>query len=269
MTLTADRIHAPARLKPRPFGLVRHSLTLARRSVVKTLRTPEQLIDVTLQPVMFLLVFVYLLGGAVSGSTQTYLQFILPAQLVQVIMIAGMSTGVNLNTDIEKGVFDRLRSLPIGRSAPLIGSVLGDVIRYFVAIASMLGFGYILGFRVQTGLWSALAACGVTVVFAFAMSWLFVLIGMLARTPGSVQGMSFLFIFPMTFGTSMITPKATLPGWLQAWVSVNPVNHVMDATRALMLGGPAGSSVAWSLGWSAGMLVVFAPLAVRAYRRRT
>ncbi|MFD0657069.1 ABC transporter permease [Thermocatellispora tengchongensis] len=178
----------PARSGPRPFGLIRHSVALARRSLVKTMRNPEQLIDVTLQPVIFVLVFVYLLGGAISGSTQDYLQFLLPAIMVQTVIFAGMATGVNLNTDIKKGVFDRFRSLPIGRSAPLIGSVLGDVIRYVVSIASLFVFGYILGFRVQTNPLAALAACLLAIVFAFCLSWAFVLVGMMMKEPGGVQG---------------------------------------------------------------------------------
>ncbi|MEU0571111.1 ABC transporter permease [Nonomuraea sp. NPDC005983] len=268
MTLTAERTAAPARLRKRPFGLARHSLALAGRSVVKTLRTPEQLLDVTLQPVIFVVIYVFLLGGAVSGNTHDYLQFLLPAILVQTVMFGGMATGVNLNTDIKKGVFDRFRSLPIARSAPLIGSVLGDLIRYLVAIVVLLGFGYALGFRIGTDPLSALGACLLTVYFAFCLSWAFVLLGVLMREPGGVQGMAFLVLFPLTFGTSMITPKGTLPGWLQAWLDVNPVNHAMDASRALMLGGPVGSSVTWTLVSGLVFLAVFAPLAVRAYRRR-
>lgn len=265
---TAPRITAPARIEPRPFALVRHSLALARRSVVKTLRTPEQLIDVTLQPLIFLLIFVYLLGGAVAGDTTAYLQFILPAMMVQVLMMAGMSTGVNLNTDISKGVFDRFRSLPIGRSAPLIGSVLGDVVRYVVATVSIFGFGYLMGFRVQTGLLQALGAILLVMVFSFSVGWAFVLVGMLARTPGTVQGISFLLVFPLTFGTSMVAPRQTMPGWLQVWLDINPVERVMSSARGLLSGGPVREPVLWTLGWAVALTVVFAPLAVRAYRRR-
>ncbi|MER5621574.1 ABC transporter permease [Streptosporangium sp. NPDC002544] len=269
MTLTVERAQAPAPVQTRPFGLVRHSLALGRRSLVKTLRTPEQLLDVTLQPIVFVLVYVYLLGGAVAGSTHEYLQFLLPAIMVQTLMFGGMATGVNLNTDIGKGVFDRFRSLPIGRSAPLIGSVLGDLIRYLVAVVSLFGCGFLLGFRIQTDPLSVLAACLLTIFFAFSLSWAFVLIGMLMRNPGGVQGTAFIVLFPLTFGTSMITPKETLPGWLQTWVEINPVAHAMDASRALMLGGPATGPVMWTLLSSALFLAVFAPLAVRAYRRRT
>jgi oleandomycin transport system permease protein len=264
----AERAATPARPERRPFGLARHSLALARRSVLKTLRTPEQLLDVTLQPIVFVVIYVFLLGGAVAGSTGDYLQFLLPAILVQAVLFGGMATGVNLNTDIKKGVFDRFRSLPIGRSAPLIGSVLGDLIRYLVAVVVLLGFGYALGFRVQTGLLQAVGACLLTVFFSFCVSWAFVLLGVLMREPGGVQGTAFLVLFPLTFGTSMITPKETLPGWLQAWLDINPVNHAMVAARALMLGGPAAAAVWWTLLSGVVFLAVFAPLAVLAYRRR-
>lgn len=268
MTLTESRTSVPTRPAPRSFGLVRHSLALARRSLLKTMRTPEQLLDVTLQPILFIVIYVYLLGGAVAGSTEEYLQFLLPAIMVQTVLFGAMATGVNLNTDIKKGVFDRFRSLPIARSAPLIGSVLGDLIRYVVAEVVLVGFGYLLGFRIQTDVLSLLAACLLTIFFAFCLSWMVVLCGMLLREPGAVQGVAFLLLFPLTFGTSMIAPEDTLPGWLQAWTNINPVNHAMDASRALMLGGDAGTSVLWTVVSGLVILAVFAPLAVRAYRRR-
>ncbi|WNV83753.1 ABC transporter permease [Umezawaea sp. Da 62-37] len=267
--LAQSRLTAPVRIEPRPFGLVRHSFALARRSVLKTMRTPEQLLDVTIQPIIFVLVYVFLLGGAIAGDTDRYLEFLVPAIMVQTVMFAGMATGVNLNADIGKGVFDRFRSLPIGRSAPLIGSVAGDLIRYVVAIVSLLAFTSLLGFRFHAGVGSVLTACLLTIFFAFCLSWVIVLIGMLMRTPGAVQGSAFMIMFPLTFGTSMIAPKDTLPGWLQSWVGVNPVAHMMEASRALMLGGPVGDHVFWVLVWSVGILAVFVPLAVGAYRRRT
>lgn len=251
-----------------PFRLVRHSLALARRSLIKTLRTPEQLLDVTLQPVIFVVMFVYLLGGAVAGSQHEYLQFLLPAIMVQTVLFASIATGVSLNTDIKKGVFDRFRSLPIARSAPLVGSVLGDMIRFVVSITVLMGFGYALGFRIGTNPLAMLAAFGVAIAFAFAVTWIFVLVGMLMREPGAVQGTAFLVLFPLTFGTNMLVPTDTLPGWLQAWVKINPVTDVMEAVRGLLVGGPVASPVLTSLAWSAGIVAVFAPLAVRAYRRR-
>jgi oleandomycin transport system permease protein len=267
--MTATVATAAATTAPRAGRVLAHSLTLARRSLTKTLRTPEQLIDVTLQPIIFVVMFLYLLGGAVTGSTDAYLRFLLPAIMVQTIVFASVSTGVNLNTDIKKGVFDRFRSLPIARAAPLLGSVLGDMVRYVVCIVVLLGFGYSLGFRVDTDPLSALAACLLVMLFSFAMTWISVLLGVVMREPGSVQGVLFMAMFPLTFGTNMITPTDSLPGWLQWWVGVNPVADVMAAARGLMNGGPVASPVLHTLAWSAAIFAVFFPLAVRAYRRKT
>jgi oleandomycin transport system permease protein len=270
-TLTAPHEIAPTRTPAtaRPFALLRHSVALAKRSLIKTRRTPEQLLDVTLQPIMFVVMFVYLLGGAVAGSTQEYLQFMLPALLAMQVTFASVQTGINLNDDIKKGVFDRFRSMPIARSAPLIGSVLGDVTRYVISIVVLLGFGSLVGFRIETDPVSAVAACLLVMLFAFCMSWIFVLLGMLVRSPGAVQGIGFVALFPLTFGTNLLAPTDTLPGWLQAWVDVNPLTQVMAATRGLMVDGPVAGPVLHTLAWSAALLAVFAPLAVRAYRRRT
>jgi oleandomycin transport system permease protein len=255
--------------KPRPFAVIRHSLILAGRAIIKIRRSPEQLIDVTLQPIIFTVLFVYLFGGAIAGSQHDYLQFVLPALMVQTVLFVSIPIGVNLNTDIGKGVFDRFRSLPIPRSAPLIGAVLGDVVRFVTAITVLIGFGYIIGFRVSTNPFSALCACLLVLAFALSLSWVAVLIGMMVQSPGSVQGIGFLALFPLTFGSSMFVPVNTLPGWLQAWVKVNPVTHLVDACRGLMIGGDTAWPVTQSLLWALGITVVFAPLAVRAYRRRT
>ncbi|MFW6692906.1 ABC transporter permease [Streptomyces sp. MAR4 CNX-425] len=270
-TLTApERTAAPSRRAgaARPFPLVRHSAALAGRSLIKTARTPEQLIDVTLQPILFVIMFLYLLGGAVTGSTQEYLQTLLPALIVMNTVFASVQTGINLNDDIKKGVFDRFRSMPIARSAPLIGSVLGDLIRFVILMTVQLGFGYAVGFRIETDPLSALAACLLVMVFAFCLTWVFVLIGMLVREPGAVQGIGFMAMFPLTFGTNVLVPTDTLPGWLQAWVDANPVTAVMGAARGLMTGGAVAGPVLETVLWSAGVLAVFFPLAVRAYRRR-
>ncbi|GIF78527.1 ABC transporter permease [Asanoa siamensis] len=274
MTTTIERVPTITPTPPsgpppaRAFQVARHSLALARRSLIKTIRTPEQLLDVTLQPVMFVVIFVYLLGGAIAGSQTVYLKFLLPAIMVQSVLFASVATGFSLNTDVKKGVFDRFRSLPIARSAPLIGSVLGDMVRFVVSIGVLLGFGYAIGFRITTDPLSAIGACLLVIFFASAITWIFVLLGVIMREPGAVQGTAFLVLFPLTFGTNMMVPTDTLPGWLQAWVKINPVADVMDAARALLTGGPVGDTVTKSLLWSVGIIVVFAPLAVRFYRRR-
>lgn len=256
---------APVR---RPMRLLRHSIALTKRSLIKTWRTPEALIDVTLQPAIFLVIFVYIFGGAVSGSTHSYLEYLLPGILAQTIATGAISIGVNLNTDLTKGVFDRFRSLPIPRSAPLIGAVLGDVVRYVIVTISTLSVGYAMGFRIAASPLDALAGCLLAVLFAVCLSWSAVFVGMKARTPGAVQGIMFLLILPLSFGSSVFVKPASLPGWLQGLVNVNPITHLVDATRALFLGTPVGNHVWWTLAWSVGFVVVFLPLALRAYRTK-
>jgi oleandomycin transport system permease protein len=247
----------------------RQAVVLARRSLIKTWRTPEALVDVTLQPIIFLGLFTYVFGGAIAGgSRHAYLQFLLPGLLGQTIAMASVSLGQNLNTDIQKGVFDRFRSLPIARSAPLVGAVLADLVRYLVLFTVMMVVGAAMGYRVTTGWTGVLAALGLSMGFALCFGWISVYVGMIARAPGAVQGIMFLLVLPLSFGSNTFVPTATLPGWLQAFVKVNPISHLVSAVRGLMTGGPIAGHVGWTLVWMAGLLVVFAPLAVRAYRRR-
>jgi oleandomycin transport system permease protein len=271
-------IDAPTQVPPpvsapeqgtRPFPVLRHSLVLAGRAVRKIRRTPEQFIDVTLQPIIFVVLFVYVFGGAVSGSTHDYLQYVLPAIMVQTVLFTSLSIGVNLNTDIKKGVFDRFRSLPIARSAPLIGAVSAEVVRFSVSVIVLMGFGYLVGFRIGTDPVSALAGCLLAIAFALCMSWVAVFLGTWLRESGAVQGIGFLVMFPLTFGSNMFVPTASLPGWLQAWVKINPVTHLTDAIRGLLVGGPVAGPVGWSVLTGALILAVFAPLAVTTYRRKT
>ncbi|MGW1061088.1 ABC transporter permease [Micromonospora rubida] len=254
--------------RPRPFRLVRHSLALAKRSLIKTWRTPEALIDVTLQPVLFLVIFVYIFGGAVAGSTHDYLQFLLPGILAQTIATGAIAIGVNLNTDIAKGIFDRFRSLPIPRSAPLVGAVLGDVVRYVIVTISTLAIGYVLGFRIDSDPLRAIAGCLLAVLFALCLSWLPVLVAMKVRTPGAVQGLMFALIMPLSFASNVFVSADTLPGWMRAFVDVNPMTHLVAAVRGLFLGTPVGSHVWWTLAWCAGFVALFMPLALRAYRKK-
>jgi oleandomycin transport system permease protein len=248
---------------------VRHVLTLAGRTVTKLRRTPEQLVDATLQPILFVILFVYLFGGALARSRHDYLQFVIPSIMAQTILFASMTIGVNLNTDIKKGVFDRFRSLPISRSAPLVGAVVGEMVRFVVAAGFVIGFGYVIGFRVQTNVLEALAAVVLVLLFALCICWVSVFIGMLVREPGAVQGFGFLLMFPLTFGSTTFVKAATLPGWLQAWVQVNPVTHLVEASRGLMLGGQIARPAIETVLWAVGILAVFLPLAVRAYKRKT
>ena len=252
-----------------PLRGLRHALALAGRSLVKTARTPEALIDVTIQPAIFLVMFTYIFGGALAaGDRGAYLQFLVPGLLGQSIALAGVSLGTNLNSDITKGVFDRFRSLPIARSAPLVGAVLADVARYLVLFCFLMGFASLLGFRVQTGPLELLAALGVSVAFALSFCWVSVLVGMAVRTPGAVQGFMFLLVLPLSFGSDVFVDSSTMPGWLQAFVDVNPITHLVGVVRGLLLGGPVAGDLAWTGGWIAFFLLVFVPLALRAYNRR-
>lgn len=255
-----------------PIAALQHAATLSWRSLVKIKSSPEQLIDVTLTPIIMLLLFVYVFGGAMAGNgdTHQYLQFILPGLLVQTALFSTMGTGFALNTDISKGVFDRFRSLPISRIAPLAGAVVGDIARYTVSIVVLVAAGMVMGFRISTDPFSVIAACLLVLVFSLAMGWISIFIGMLAPTPQSVQGIGMLFIFPLTFGSNIFAPAESMPGWLQAWVNINPVSKLTDATRHLMLGGGSvAAPVFYSLIWAVGIVLVFAPLALRLYRRKT
>jgi len=257
---------APARA---PGGnAVSQSLTLAWRNVVKIRRQPEALMDVTLQPIIFTVLFVFVFGGAIAGDWHDYLTYLVPGILVQTLLFATSGIGVALNNDISKGVFDRFRSLPIARSAPLVGAVFSDVVRYVTSIVVLLAFAASLGFRTTQGFPAAALAVLAAIGFAMCLSWVFVFIGLKVRTAGAVQGIGFLATFPLTFGSTALVQADTLPGWLQAFTTNNPVTHLIDTVRGLLLGGPVAEPLAWTAGWGALLLAVFVPLAMRAYRRR-
>ena len=246
-----------------------HSLTLAWRNVTQLKHSPEKLLDVILMPIVFLVLFLFVFGGAVAGSTHAYLELLLPGLVAQMAVFATMGLGTALCEDIHKGVFDRFRSLPIARSAPLVGAVLGDTVRFCVVMVVLTGFGSLLGFRFHTGVLPVLAAFALAYVFYLAVCWISVLIGLVAPSPETVQGIAFIFMMPLVFGSSILMPSTqSMPGWLQAWVKVNPVTSLADAVRGLTVGGPVASHVMYALAWAAGIVVVAFPLAMRMYRRR-
>lgn len=263
------RTTATARRSSTFPSAVRHGLTLAWRNVVRIRHSPEELLDVTLQPIVFILLFTFVFGGAISTSWHDYLPYVLPGILAQTVVFASIATGTTLNTDLTKGVFDRFRSLPISRSAPLVGYVLGDIVRYLVVIVVILAFGSALGFRIHTDPGSALLACVLALGFGLAMCWVSVFIGLLARSPGTVQGLSFVFMFPLTFGSNVFAKTTTMPGWLQAWVKINPISQLVDAVRGLLIGGPVAGPVWKAVVAALAIMAVFMPLALAAYRRRT
>ena len=272
--MTTATLPAPAPVpalarRPSPATAAANSFTLAWRSVLKIKTNPEDLFGLWLQPIMYLVLFTYVFGGAIAGGTHQYLQFSLPGILVLSVVFATLGTGMMLSQDISTGVFDRFRTLPIVRWAPLAGAILGDLVRYLISILVTLGFGYVLGFRVQTSVLAAVTGCLLLMAFAFALCWMSALLGVLAKSAQGVQWWGFLLMFPLVFGSNILTSTKSMPGWLQAFVKVNPVTYLTEAERALFIGGPAATAVERSLLWAVGIFVVFAPLAVAAYRRRT
>jgi ABC-2 type transport system permease protein len=243
-------------------------VTLGWRAVLKIKHVPFQLFDATVFPLMMTLTFTYLFGGALAGSPREYIQFLLPGILVQAILFITVYTGVGLNTDLTKGLYDRFRSLPIWQPAPVFGALLGDVIRYGIAALVVIGLGLILGFRPQGGLPGVLAAVALVLVFAFSVSWIWIIVSMLVKTPESVMTMSFIFLFPLTMVSNIFVDPATMPGWLQTAVSYNPVTHLANVSRSLMHGqAPSTQSLLWVLLASAIITAVFAPIALRMYRK--
>lgn len=247
---------------------LRQSLTLAWRSVVQVRHNPWELGDFSIQPIMFVLLFTYVFGGAIAGDVDRYLTFMLPGMLVMNMLFVALYVGQGLNTDLTKGVFDRLRSLPIARWAPLAGRIAADQVKQAWSIVLVLGVGMILGFRIGTNLAGLLGAVLLILGFALAFSWVAVLVGVLAKDPERVQIFGFTALFPITFVSNVFVPAQTMPGWLQAFVDVNPVSILADACRGLMLGGEVAKPVLGSVLWAVAICGVFAPLSVRAFRRR-
>ncbi|WP_028810588.1 ABC transporter permease [Streptomyces flavidovirens] len=252
---------------PRPSALSA-SLTFGWRAMLKIKHVPEQLFDVTAFPIMMVLMYAYLFGGALAGSVGEYVQFLLPGILTMSIVMITMYTGVSVNTDITKGVFDRFRTLPIWRPAPMVGYLLGDVIRYLIASAVMLAVGLIIGYRPQGGALGVAAGVALLMVFSFAFSWIWTMFGLLLRTEKSVMGVSMMVIFPLTFLSNVFVDPRTMPGWLQAFVNNSPVTHVATAVRELMAGNWPAADIGWTLGWSAVLLVVFGTVTMRLYNRK-
>ncbi|OXM72199.1 MULTISPECIES: ABC transporter permease [Amycolatopsis] len=251
-----------------PGKALQDGFTLAWRGVLKIRKNPEQLADVTLQPILFLLMFGYLFGGAIAGSTSAYLQILVPGLMVQNTVFASMATGTSLNTDVTKGVFDRFRAMPIARSAPLIGAVVSDVVRYAVALAVLLVAGTIMGYRLHTDPGSLVVAVALLLLAGLCFCWIAVFVGMLMRSPGAVQGVMVAIMMPITFGSNVFVPSDTMPGWLRAWSDISPVSLLTETMRSLLNGGPVTGPLLGALAWMAGIVAVFFPLAMRAYRRR-
>ena len=255
--------------RPRRPGALSAALTFGWRGMLKIKHVPEQLIDVTLTPVLFTVMFTYMFGGAIAGSTEEYLQFILPGILVMSVLFTTVYSGVALNTDVTKGVVDRFRSLPIWRPAPLVGAVLGDTVRYVIAATVVMVVGVILGFRPDAGIGGVLAAMLLVVVFSSGLAWVFTTLGLLMRTPNAVMNAGFMALFPLTFLSNVFVEPDTLPSGLKAFVEVNPISLLATASRGLMHGGAQTSDILIVLGTAVLLTAVFAPLTVRLYRSRS
>ena len=250
---------------PRP-GPWSAAMTFGWRGMLKIKHVPEQLIDVTITPVLFLLMFTYLFGGALSGSTGEYLQFILPGILAQSVLFTCVYSGVALNTDMTKGVVDRFRSLPIWRPAPLVGAVMGDSLRFALAATVVVLLGLIMGYSPGGGIAGVLAAMALVIVFAFALSWVFTTLGLLLRTPSAVMNTGFMALFPLLFLSNIFVDPDTLPSGLETFVDVNPMSHLVTAMRGLMDGNSAAGDVGLVLAEAAVLVAIFIPLTVRLYR---
>ncbi len=245
-----------------------HTMTLAWRSLVSVKHNPFELLDLSIQPIMFVLLFTYVFGGAISGSPGEYLQFALPGIVVQTVLFATLTTGVGLSTDLTKGVYDRLQSLPIARWTPLAGRILADTTKQVWAISLLFGCGLVIGYRFHGNVGEIIGAYLLMLIFSLAVSWTAVLIGVMVDQPEKVQIFGFVIVFPLTFCSNAFVPTGTMPGWLQAWIKVNPVTILADAVRGLVDGHPGAGNIGLSLLWALGFAVVFAPLAVARFRRR-
>ncbi len=252
--------------RPTPPGPLSTSLTFGWRALLKIKHVPEQLFDVTVFPIMFTLLFTFLFGGALAGSIGGYLQFVLPGLLVQGVIMITMYTGSTLRTDIEKGVFDRFRSLPIWRPSALVGMLLGDAVRYTLSSIVVLALGLLLGYRPEGGFSGTLMGVLLLLLFAFSFSWIWTFLALVLRTPQAVMGVSMIIITPITFGSNIFVDPATLPNWLQAFVEVNPISHLVTAVRAFMGATDAGVEMSLTLLWCAGLILVFGPLTMIRYR---
>ena len=254
--------------RPPRAGAASAALTFGWRGMLKVKHVPEQLLDVTITPVMFVLMFTYLFGGAIAGSTGEYLDYILPGILVMSVLFTTVYSGVALNTDLTKGVVDRFRSLPISKAAPLVGSLLGDSVRYVLAGTVIVVLGVILGYRPGAGVPGVVAALALVVVFAFGLSWVFTTLGLLMRSPNAVMNAGFMGIFPLTFLSNVFVDPETLPAALEAFVDVNPISILATASRGLMEGNAQGGDILIVLAVAAALTAVFAPLTTRLYRTR-
>ncbi|HXS61597.1 MAG TPA: ABC transporter permease [Streptosporangiaceae bacterium] len=268
-TPAVDAAEAVIRARPHVTVIetVSQTLSMAWRALKKMRRNPEQFFDVTLQPLLFTAMFAYIFGGAISGNVQAYLPLMIPGIVAQTVLTTCMSTGVQLREDLDKGVFDRFKSLPIARLAPLAGPMIADLVRYLIAATLTFAMGMVIGYRPHGGVLGVAAAILLAIFTGWAMAWIFTFIGTIARNARSVQGFSMMILFPLTFLSNAFVPVSTLPGPLAGFVRINPVSHLVSATRDLANHATVTSQVGLTLLAGLVVIAIFAPLSVRSYKR--
>jgi ABC-2 type transport system permease protein len=243
------------------------TLVMAWRALKKMRRNPEQFFDVTIQPLLFTAMFAYIFGGAISGNVKSYLPLLIPGIVAQTVLTTCMATGVQLREDMEKGVFDRFKALPMARIAPLAGPMIADLVRYLIAAGLTFLTGVVIGYRPGGGVFGVLGAILLAIFTGWSLAWVFTWIGTIAKSARAVSGMSMLILFPLTFLSNAFVPVTSLPTWLADFVKINPVSHLVSATRSLANNGVVGSEVGWTTLACLVVIAVFAPLSVRSYRR--
>ncbi|ORT60386.1 ABC transporter permease [Streptomyces sp. CB03238] len=249
----------------------RHIGALVRRNALQIKQDPESMFDAVLMPIVFILLFVYVFGGAIAGkgNQEDYVNYVTPGLMAMMGLNIAMAVGTGVNDDFKKGVMDRFRTMPIARSSVLIAKIVVEVGRMLIATTILLGMGFLLGMEIRTSVLDLLAAVGLSVVFGASLMWIFILLGLTMKTAQAVQGVAMLVLMPLQFGSSIFAPPASMPGWLETFTDYNPLSNLADAARNLINGGPVAHSVWVTLAWAAGITLVTAPLAVARFRNKT
>jgi ABC-2 type transport system permease protein len=258
-----------ARTRPTTPGRVASVLVFARRALLKLKHGPEQMTDAIVIPVLFTLLFTYLFGGALAASTDAYLQDLLPGTLVMAVLLVTVYSGLVLKTDLDRGVLDRFRSMPVWRPSLVVGSLLGDAARYLLATMIVLVLGLLMGFRPGGGALGVLSAAALVLIFAFSISWVWTTLSLLVRTPTALSLLSFVVQFPLVFASNVFVDPATMPAWLRTFVTANPVSSLVTTVRNLMQGTAGLDQIVAVLLVSTVIVAIFAPITVRLYGTRT
>jgi ABC transporter DrrB family efflux protein len=250
-----------------PLAAARDTLAMTRRNLITIRRIPTLLVFTLIQPVIFVLLFRYVFGGAIRVSGGRYVDYLMPGIFVQTVVFGATNTAIGLAADVKSGLLERFRSLPMARSAVLTGRTVADLARNVFVVALMAAVGFLVGFRIHAGVLHFIAGMLLVLLFAYAFSWIFATVGLAIGDPESAQAATFPVMAPLVFASSVFVPVASMPGWLQGWATYQPVSVTASAVRGLMLGGPVASDLLQSLAWCLGIIAVCAPLAVWRYRR--